>query len=191
MARHPRTFLHSPVSVESPVEARLPCLLDRLIDEEPSQTGDAARLRTLTLADYRQAVLRDLRWLLNSPRRLSAEDSAKWITAPRLHPHGDVYQFPAVATSVLNFGTRDLGGLTTDGMDTRQLEQDVEDAIKSFEPRILPETVRVRILDDYADMGKIAFEITGQLWAMPHAERIAFRTEMDLETGACELTASR
>ena len=179
------------MNLETPVEARLPCLLDRLIDEDPSQTNDAARLRTLSMADYRQSVLRDLRWLLNSPRRLNAEESSQWIQAQRRYPQGDVYQFPAVAASVLNYGTRDLGGLTTDGMDTRQLEQDVEAAVKTYEPRILPETVRVRLLEDHADVGKIAFEITGQLWAMPHAERVAFRTEMDLETGACELTTSR
>ncbi len=174
-----------------PTEVRLPCLLDRLIDEEPSQVSDAARLRAVSLSDYRLSVLRDLRWLLNSPARLKPPEAAEWIVAPRRHPHGDVYEFPAVATSVLNFGTRDLGGITTAGLDSRALEQDVEEAIKNFEPRILPETIRVKLLEEYGEVGKIAFEITGQLWALPHAERIAFRTEMDLETGACELISTR
>ncbi|MEN3942416.1 type VI secretion system baseplate subunit TssE [Prosthecobacter sp. SYSU 5D2] len=154
-------------------ESRLPCLLDRLIDEAPGQAVGPSHRRSISLKEYRMAVLRDLRWLLNSPRHLKTEA---------------LYDYPEVARSVLNFGTRDLAGLTSSAFDPLEIESELRDAILHFEPRIIPDSLQVRLIHDAADDGKIAFEINGQLWALPYAERILFRTEMDLETGACELS---
>ena len=154
-------------------EKRLPCLLDRLIDEAPSQRAEPAIRRTILLKEYRLSVLRDLRWLLNSPRHLPSEP---------------LYDYPHVARSVLNYGTRDLAGMTSSSLDSLQIEGDLRDAILEFEPRIIPESLHVRLVQGSADEGKIAFEINGQLWAFPHAERVLFRTEMDLESGACDIT---
>ena len=160
-------------------ESRLPCLLDRLIDEAPGHNGlpgnkdDAIQRRTLSIKEYRLAVLRDLRWLLNSPRHLKTEA---------------LYDYPEVARSVLNYGTRDLAGQTSSAFDPLEIESELRDAILHFEPRIIPDSLQVRLIHDAADDGKIAFVINGQLWALNHPERILIRTEMDLETGACELS---
>ena len=154
-------------------EKRLPCLLDRLIDEAPSQRAEPAIRRTILLQEYRHSVLRDLRWLLNSPRHLPSEA---------------LYDYPEVTRSVLNYGTRDLAGMTSSSLDSLKIEGDLRDAILEFEPRIIPESLHVRLVQGSADEGKIAFEINGQLWAFPHAERVLFRTEMDLESGACDIT---
>lgn len=155
------------------VQSRLPCLLDRLIDESPSQSTGPAVGRGVSLKEYRIAVLRDLRWLLNSPRHLKTEE---------------LYDYPEVAKSVLNYGTRDLAGLTSSVLDPIEIETELRDTILEFEPRIIPDSLQVRLVDGAGEDGKIAFEINGQLWALPHAERILFRTEMDLETGTCELS---
>ncbi len=154
-------------------ESRLPCLLDRLIDEAPGQLSGPSARRSISLKQYRVAVLRDLRWLLNSPKHLKSEA---------------LYDYPQVARSVLNYGTRDLAGLTSASFDPLEIETELRDAILDFEPRIIPDSLQVRLIHDAASDGKIAFEINGQLWALPYAERILFRTEMDLETGACELS---
>ncbi len=154
-------------------ESRLPCLLDRLIDEDPGQSVGPTQRRSISLKEYRVAVLRDLRWLLNSPKHLKSED---------------IYDYPDAARSVLNYGTRDLAGLTSSVLDPLEIESELRDAILDFEPRIIPDSLQVRLIHDAALDGKIAFEINGQLWALPYAERILFRTEMDLETGACELS---
>ena len=93
-----------------------------------------------------------------------------------------------VVLSVLNYGTRDLAGMTSNSFDELALERDLRDAILAFEPRIIADSLQVRLSRDAASDGKIAFEIDGQLWALPYAERVMFRTEMDLETGVCELS---
>ena len=43
-----------------------PSLLDRLIDDDPTNRVESADKKTLTKQALRQAVLRDLGWLLNA-----------------------------------------------------------------------------------------------------------------------------
>lgn len=156
-------------------QVRLPCLLDRLVDFAPDTREEAARRRTVTLDEYRVAVLRDLRWLLNSPCHLPGED---------------ISEFPHVARSVLNYGTRDLAGVTSDNLDAFELERQFREAIIAFEPRIVPESLQVRMVQsERTEIGRVGFEIKGHLWALPHPERIFFRTDIDLESGICEITS--
>ena len=155
-------------------QVRLPCLLDRLVDFAPDAREEAVRRRTVTLDEYRVAVLRDLRWLLNSPCHLPGED---------------ICEFPHVARSVLNYGTRDLAGVTSDKLDAFELERQFRESIIAFEPRIVPESLQVRMVQsDRTEIGRVGFEIKGHLWALPHPERIFFRTDIDLESGICEIT---
>ena len=153
-------------------ENRLPCLFDRLIDEDPSKRGDPASRRKIQLREYKNSVLRDLRWLLNSPKHLQEEP---------------IYDYPLASRSVLNYGTRDLAGMTSSALDSLEIETQLRDAILDFEPRIIADSLHVRLVQSAGDEAKISFEINGQLWAHPHAERVVFRTEMDLETGACDI----
>lgn len=156
-------------------QTRLPCLLDRLIDEAPEVKEEPARRRTVTLDDYRVAVLRDLRWLMNSPCHLPGED---------------ICHYPHVARSVLNYGTRALAGATSDNLDSFDLERQLKDAIIAFEPRIVADSLHVRMVQSQStEIGRVGFEIKGLLWALPHPERIFFRTDIDLETGICEINS--
>ena len=157
-------------------QVRLPCLLDRLVDHAPDVREEAARRRTVTLDEYRAAVLRDLRWLMNSSAHLASED---------------ICQYPQVAKSVLNYGTRDLAGVTTDNLDALELERQFRAAIIAFEPRIVADSLQVRMVQsDRTEIGRVGFEIKGFLWALPHPERIFFRTDIDLETGICEVSGA-
>jgi type VI secretion system protein ImpF len=159
---------------ETPI--RLPCLLDRLVDEDPGTKEEAWRRRTVSADEYRAAVLRDLRWLMNSSSHL---------------PDDDICQFPQVARSVLNYGTRDLAGVTSDNIDGFDLEQQFRQAIINFEPRIIPESLHVRMIQgQQSEFAHIGFEIRGELWSLPHPERIFFRTDIDLETGVCEINGT-
>ena len=153
-----------------------PSLLDRLTDEDPD--SKEATTRVLSMQQIRTAVQRDLAWLLNTGRLSSTEDLGG---------------YPEVETSVLNFGIPDLAGLTVHGANKNALEEALAEAIRSFEPRILKNSLKVRVVTDTEEMHRnaVVFEIEGKLWSEPAPVRLLWDTEVDLETGNVVVTESR
>ena len=151
-----------------------PALLDRLIDDAPEQQTEPASARVLTKQQLRQAVLRDLTWLLNAVQP----------------PDIDAERAPLAAASVLNYGLPPLSGAQASTLDVATLEQNVRQAIMQFEPRILPDSLRVRALEEASVLNthnQIALEITGLLWSQPVPLEVMIRTELDLETGQVDV----
>ena len=156
---------------ELSLEERLqPSLLDRLTDNEPDVKVESRAQRVLSINRLKRSVLRDLAWLLNSGNLAMIEDL-------------DAY--PQVGDSVLNFGVTDLAGSTATSTDIPRVEREIKQAIQDFEPRILPETLSVKVtLDDDAMNSKtLSFLIEGQLWAQPLPISLYLSTDLDLETG--------
>ncbi len=156
-------------------DQHLPCLLDRLTDHELDKKQESRQKRTITIRQYRDEVIRDLDWLLNSGSLSATED---------------LETYPLVAESVLNYGLPDLTGLTASSIDTHEIERLLKRAIVSFEPRLLRHTVKVRAMvsSNSSSVNSLAFEITGDLWAAPIPEHLYLKTEVDLETGAFSVT---
>ncbi|GHS93259.1 hypothetical protein FACS1894139_18570 [Planctomycetales bacterium] len=152
----------------------LPCLLDRLTDLEPSRVGEATERRVSSLRQYREAILRDLQWLLGS-RALFNRDADR-AAAPR-----------AVQESVLNFGMRDLTGQTLSGRRREQLANCLREALTRFEPRIMPDTLAITVTthhdDERVPATSLRLDLRGTLFALPVPEELVFRTDLDLETG--------
>lgn len=150
-----------------------PALLDRLIDDKPSvQQPEPPEHRVMSKSKLREAVLRDLNWLLNATGALYGLD-------PEVNAHA--------LRSVVNFGMPPLSGKLLSKIEVQGLEQWIRSAIIEFEPRIVAETLLVRGLepeDPTAHHNIIAFEISGQLWAQPYPLDVLFKTSVDLETGA-------
>ena len=110
-----------------------PSLLERLTDHEPDATREVREHRSSSARSLRQSVMRDLGWLLNAQGIASSQDVAR---------------YPGVAESVLNFGFSDLAGKSASNVDVARIERLMADAIRAFEPRILPGTLRVRAIAD-------------------------------------------
>ena len=151
-----------------------PCLLDRLTDDEPENQREGRTARVISPAKYRDAVLRDLRWLFNTGTRFES---------------GELADFPEVAHSVLNYGVRDLCGQLSTNVDLTAMERELSNAIADFEPRVIPGPLRVRAVanSDAQSPSVIQFEINAELWANPVPEHLFIKTEIDLETGHCKL----
>lgn len=147
----------------------LPCLLDRLTDHNPAKTKESRGERVMKLTEYREAVLRDIRWLLNC----------------NAHSASDFAGFEEIRQSVLNFGTVDLCGKTSTGLNLHELESRVAEALRLFEPRLSPGSIQVRaFVDEQPNRpNTISLEIRGDLWASPMPETLHLKTEIDLETG--------
>ena len=147
-----------------------PSLIDRLTDNDPLNPRESVDKRVMSLQQIRDAVQRDLASLLN---------------AGCLATTDDLEEYPYAARSVLNYGIPDLSGMTVHGADTLVLERALHQAIVDFEPRILADSLRVRVVTDPEEMHRNAmvFEIEGKLWSQPMPLRLLWNTEVDLETG--------
>lgn len=147
-----------------------PALLDRLTDDDPSNSRDADERRVLNKNQLRQAVLRDLGWLLNAVQPLGAQGQ----------------DAPYAADSVLNYGLPPMSGQLASKIDVQDVESSIRRAILRFEPRILEHSLVVRALDSGVMLDShnvIEFEIQGLLWAQPIPLELLLRTQLDLEAG--------
>ena len=159
----------------TPLEKLQPCLLDRLTDDEPKKEQESRNKRVMSLQKYRQAVMRDLSWLLNA--HADAEQSG-------------LYEFEEIPSSVLNFGVQNVAGMTSSNIRVEEMRYQLIEMPRRFEPRIIPSTISINMVKDSSDISQfrsIRFEIQGDLWAQPIPETLFIKTEMDLESGKCLL----
>jgi type VI secretion system protein ImpF len=154
------------------VEKLQPCLLDRLTDDEPKNSQESRSQRVISVQRYRQGVLRDLRWLFGSSAHLPHEGSASF----------SLEDYPEALRSVINFGTRHLFGLV--GPNLRDLERQLAEALVTFEPRILPHTLKVH---SRMAGNEVALDVEGDLWSSPVPEHLHIKTKLDLQSGHSNL----
>lgn len=159
-----------------PIDRLQPALLDRLRDDHPeSRQLEPKERRVLSRNQLREAVLRDLSWLLNASRP----------------PESDgLSSFPEVARSVINYGMPCYSGETVSTLDVGGLERSVRDALELFEPRIIAGSLRVQALeqDNMLDWHNVvSLRIEARLWAQPVPLDLLLRTDVDLETGQVEV----
>lgn len=151
-----------------------PVLLDRLTDHEPLSRVEAEDARVMNKSQIREAVLRDLSWLLNAVQPLGKATAA----------------FPQAADSVLNFGLPAMSGQLASRIDVAQLERAIKQAILRFEPRVMKDSLQVRAIEATSVLethNVIEFEIRGLMWAQPVPLELLLRTQVDLEDGQVEV----
>jgi type VI secretion system protein ImpF len=149
-------------------------VLDRLA--ESGGVRGASRDLRIGVDDLRAAVRRDLEWLLNTrvllPERLD--------------------DYPESRRSILGYGLPDLTTFSPSSeSDSRRVCSLIEDAVRAFEPRLIPRTVRVEFVpstrvDDFL----MHFKIHGTLYVEPIREDVAFDTSMDMSCGALKVEES-
>jgi type VI secretion system protein ImpF len=146
-----------------------PSLLDRLTDNAPGQKREGPDGQTLSMAQLRQAVLRDLAALLNTSNLAT------------LH---DLSSTPLAAKSTLNYGIPGFAGMTENSSRIVTMEREMLEAIRAYEPRIDPDTLRVRMRGSDGGEGNTAlvFEIEGELWAQPVPLHLFLETSIEVET---------
>ncbi|MDG9926947.1 MULTISPECIES: type VI secretion system baseplate subunit TssE [Pseudomonas] len=153
----------------------MPALLDRLTDHAPQSSSEAPHERLISRSDFRESVLRDLSWLLNT---VNAESTTDFEQAERAR------------VSVVNFGIPALSGRQLAAADWKEVEATLRTAIATFEPRILPESLEIRVLPPVAGLAsrnRLSLEIRGQLWSEPYPMELLLRSHVDLECGQVSL----
>jgi len=147
-----------------------PSLLDRLTDDEPDQLQESREKRVLSSQRLRDSVKRDLNWLFNATNMTSLQT---------LEDHAEVER------STVNYGLPDFAGRIASSIERDPMERLLRRAILDYEPRLIRNSVRVKlsIETDVLDHNAMNFSIQAELWAQPVPLRLFLRTDLDLETG--------
>lgn len=154
----------------SPRHYLLPTVLDRLLDHEPEKSSEAPESYAMTSGQVRAVVQRDLTWLLNTTHLGHVLDEER---------------YPEVASSVLNYGIPAFAGSFISERQWGEIERIIRRAIKDFEPRLLPGSVRVLPLVAQGEKtvyNVLHFEIHALLHMQPYPTEFMVQSSLDLET---------
>lgn len=152
----------------------LPSLLDRLTDEALDRPADPPASFEASARAFREAVQRDVEWLLNTRRCIVPVPDA----------------LGQVQRSVFTYGLTDTAGLAVSTPDGRKLLQHMlQEAIGRFEPRLADP--RVRLIDTYSGaVPQVRFSIEAMLRMDPSPERVVFDTVLEMASGAYDVDAA-
>jgi len=152
-----------------------PSLLDRLTDDQPERKQESRDQRVLSIQKLRECVLRDLSWLFNTVN---------------LNAIQDLSSYPEIMRSVINYGMPDLAGHTASSVEVHSLERLLKQAIIDYEPRLIRNSVRVKLKLSESRMNHNAmtFDVEADLWADPVPLHMYMKTEIDLEIGDVKVT---
>lgn len=141
-------------------------LLDRLTDDDLKRSGELHLTRSQSVRKLRDAVRRDLEWLLNTRQ-------------PFVHaPDGSELQ-----ESLYMYGLPDITSMSVANIRDRQrLAQAIQAAVLKFEPRIA--NPRVNLVSGGGDKTPtLRFAIEGMLRVEPNPEHVSFDTVLELANG--------
>ncbi|BFM08567.1 type VI secretion system baseplate subunit TssE [Halioxenophilus aromaticivorans] len=109
----------------------VPSLLDRLIDDDPSNTTDLVKTPSQQMNDIKEAVRRDLENLLNT----------------RLRKNDHLQKYAELKTSLANYGLYDFSQIAIESEDDQYLfAAKIRDIIQRFEPRF--KNVQVEVVEN-------------------------------------------
>lgn len=149
-------------------------VFDRLIDLRPDQKQEVPPHRLQAIRQYKDAVMRDLEWLLNS--RANTDEVGEAF--PELRSSSYTYGLPDFSTLVL-----------TSGPDKLKLSRGIQQAIELHEPRLTNVTVEVPENPEKAvalEM-KLKFTVNATLLMSPSPEQVSFDTELELGRGSYQV----
>lgn len=145
-------------------------VLDRLIDEEPAMSQDPPKVRSVSLAELKKSVRRDLEWLLNT--RCFAENVDGGLEESM--------------RSVAFYGLPDFTAVSVKNPnEQRRMAKALEEAIKVFEPRFSDLKVTLEPIDSIDRLLKFRIEAT--LDVDPAPEPVTFDTVLQLGGSSFEV----
>ena len=153
----------------------LPTLFDRLMDDAPSERSEPPEAYATTRAQMRHIIQRDLGYLLNTTNQ------------------ADLFVEPShtqVTSSCVNYGVPPLAGGYLSEKKWADIEAMIRQAIRHFEPRLMPGTLVVHPLlkeQASAHFNVLTFEISGFIQMQPYPMEFIVQSAVDLETNRIEL----
>ena len=148
-----------------------PPLLDRLVDLDRTAAADPPQSRSAAVRALRDAIRRDLEWLLNT--RQTSRDIPKPFTLLR--------------ESVFNYGLPDITSISLRTKpDADNLLAALEQTIARFEPRLAE--IKVFAREPFSRLERtLHFHVEALLLVDPAPEAIVFDTILKVDRGTCEV----
>ena len=125
-----------------------PSIVDRLIDLEPRQSQEPPKSRSTSLRELKQAVRRDLEWLLNT-RCFTEEGDGR---------------LEELKKSVAYYGLPDFTGVSAKNhLEQKRMTKAIESTLKIFEPRFIDLKVTLARLNIEPTPEPVTFDTILQL----------------------------
>jgi len=142
-----------------------PSVFDRLLDDDPGASQEPPASRSKSLQQLKQAVRRDLEWLLNTRQVVGGV------------PPG----LKELTHSLAAYGLPDFSSISIKSpSDQVRMQRTLESAISAFEPRL--EDVIVTITPGNDLEQKMRFRIDARLKVEPAPEPVTFDTILQAST---------
>ncbi len=146
------------------------------IREQGERVLAARRVTTrapVTEGEMRKLVSSDITALLNTVNLAAAEDLS---------------DAPEVRKSILNFGFPDLARISIDEAAVNNVARELEAALREFEPRLAPETIKARRDDSVSpDELKVRFLVGAELRLEPVGVPMQFVAEVEVASGKIKI----
>ena len=158
-------------------------VFDRLLDSRPGVTRDTPINDAQAKRKYIEAVIRDLRWLLNS----------------RATPERAEEEHPELKTSCYSYGLPDFSAVVMDRPGTDPdlpiqssegrltLARAIKETIERHEPRLTGVAVE-SVEGASAEKMKLSFQVEAELAMDPEPVHVSFSTDLELTRGSYEVT---
>jgi type VI secretion system protein ImpF len=141
-------------------------VIDRLIDDDPKAPSEPALTRAQSVRLLKEAVKRDLEWLMNT----------------RQTPEAVEDDYPQLSRSSHNYGLPDLSSFSLHNVgDHARLRRAIEASIAVHEPRLT--ATRIQMDSNPTVMRGLRFQIQGMLRMDPSPEPVTFDTFLELPSG--------
>ncbi|QKZ02394.1 type VI secretion system baseplate subunit TssE [Pseudomonas eucalypticola] len=144
----------------------MPSLFDRLLDDRPHQSAEAASERLCSLADYKASIVRDLEILVNTRQCLVA---------------GQLKGFAHLHGTILDYGMPDFTSKGVLNPEDRRLIQDqLEKAISTGDRRF--RSVKVQLLAQQTGQRMLTFRVDALLRLRDVSRQVTFDAVLQVNT---------
>lgn len=127
----------------------------------------------VTEIQLREQLSRDLNYLLNTVNLESAIDLTR-------HAH--------VKRSIINYGIPEISNRTIDEDRASDIVTEIENALMTFEPRLVPKTIRVaRDHSIDRDSLNVRFVVSGEMSCDPVAVPVEFVADIEIDSGKLKI----
>jgi type VI secretion system protein ImpF len=150
-----------------------PSVFDRLLDYEPDMSREPPSSRAKSLRLFKQAVRRDLEWLLNTRQVVG----------------GIPDELQELRRSLASYGLADFSSAGGNNIaDQNKMRRFMEESIRVFEPRLQDVSVSVEPIE--TGERALRFRIDANLVVDPAPEPVTFDTTLQLVNGEYKVQES-